>query len=210
MRPCWRQFSPILRPSFLVPLAATAAVVGMHAKPAYAVTTWNWSFTTLNTDGNGPGDQFGSGTFTTADVTPTANTTYTITGISGTYSRGGTTYTITGLGNRGGADNTFRWDGTQSSPIIATNNGISFFVDSSPAYQVNLYATSGAGYRPIFFQGTGFSGADGNIASSQLSPVYPAPGPSDVPGPLPLFGAVAAFQASRRLRRRLSTSAAKS
>jgi hypothetical protein len=76
----------------LIKTCAAAVTLGVALAPsnALAVTTWNWSFATTIAD------QFGSGTFTTADVVPTAGTTYQITGVSGTYNRRGTAYTITG------------------------------------------------------------------------------------------------------------------
>jgi hypothetical protein len=77
------------------------------------VTTWNWSFAATSS-------QSGLGTFTTADVVPTTGTTYTITGVSGTYNRGGTPYTITGRSN---FENKFQWNGTTSSPILTNKYG---------------------------------------------------------------------------------------
>jgi hypothetical protein len=57
------------------------------------------------------------------------------------------------------------------------------------------------GFNPVNqTYGGGFIGADGSITSSSLAPYSPPP--TGVPGPLPLLGAAAAFQASRRLRRR--------
>jgi hypothetical protein len=93
---------------------AAAATLGVALAPsnALAVTTWNWAFTTAE----GPS---GSGTFTTIDVVPTANTIYQITGVSGTYNDV-SDYTVTGLDS--GFSNQFLWDGTSSSPIIALSN----------------------------------------------------------------------------------------
>jgi hypothetical protein len=94
---------------------AAAVTLGVALAPsnALAVTTWNWSFAT------DIADQFGSGTFTTADVFPTPGTTYQITGVSGTYNRGGTAYTITGLDTNDSFANQFRWSGTSSSSILS-------------------------------------------------------------------------------------------
>ncbi|MFN7900790.1 MAG: hypothetical protein ACK5N0_14230 [Synechococcaceae cyanobacterium] len=85
----------------LLKTCAAAATLGAALAPsnAFAVTTWNWSFKTSIAS------QFGSGTFTTADVVPTAGTTYQITGASGTYNRGGNTYTITSLSTTYGFPN---------------------------------------------------------------------------------------------------------
>ena len=176
----------------LIKTCAAAVTLGVALAPsnALAVTTWNWSFAT------NIADQFGSGTFTTADVVPTAGTTYQITGVSGTYNRGGTAYTITGLA--AGA-NKFQWSGTSSSSIL-TDTTIVFNIPNSSVllYQFN------SGFNPIYFAATTFPDTDGIITSSSLAPYSP---PSTaVPGPLPLLGAAAAFQASRRLRRRLNGS----
>lgn len=85
-----------------------------------AVTTWNWSFSYDSST-------YGSGTFTTADVAPTANVDVQITGISGSIADSGSTYSITALDNS--LDNIFLWDGSGSSSLLARNNpgkGISF------------------------------------------------------------------------------------
>ncbi|MFM7236847.1 MAG: hypothetical protein ACKOYK_08770 [Cyanobium sp.] len=155
--------------------------------PAQAVTIWDWAFTTTDPQ------QFGSGTFTTADVIPTINTPYQITGISGTYNRGGTAYSITSLDST--LTNIFYYDGTSTSPIIVDfldiNNGISFTDGSQSIF---LTYDLSPGRAPINNAPTTFLGADASIASSSLRPV---------PGPLPLFGAAAVFATSRRLRKRI-------
>jgi hypothetical protein len=159
---------------------------------ALAVTTWNWSFAAEFAD------EFGSGTFTTADVVPTAGTTYQITGASGTYNQGGSAYSITGILSDS-TTNQFQWSGTSSSPILADqyvfiglDAGVNSFILYNPI----------SGFTPIFILlGSTHSSV---ITSSSLAPYSP---PSTaVPGPLPLLGAAAAFQASRRLRRRLNGS----
>lgn len=48
-----------------------------------------------------------------------------------------------------------------------------------------------------------FWGANVTINSWATASLAPPPAPSGVPGPLPLFGAAAAFSMSRRLRRRI-------
>jgi hypothetical protein len=187
--------------STLVKTCAAAVTLGVALAPsnALAVTTWNWSFATEFAD------QFGSGTFTTADVVPTAGTTYEITGVSGTYNRGGTAYTITGLSISGLYANKFQWSGTSSSSILADfDQRIAFNHSYNPFQVIQLLQSAGGGYRPILISSTDFPGDDGRITSSSLAPNSP---PSTAaPGPLPLLGAAAAFQASRRLRRRLNGS----
>ena len=98
--------------SFSLSLAATGLAIGLQATPAQAITTWDWSFTTDNSD------QFGSGTFTTADVVPTANTTYAIIGVYGTYNRGSSVYAITNLSSFNQSDNFFSGHLEKSQPLL--------------------------------------------------------------------------------------------
>lgn len=154
--------------------------------------TWNWSVTSNN--------ESAQGTFTTAGATAQAGVTEAITGVTGTYTRFNTgvddgTYTITGLSQYAGASNTFQWDGTNPSPLISDGGGISFTF-SEVNQNVNIFFSneSFGGVNTIISQ---FGpGTAGTITSSTLAP-------QDVPGPLPLLGAGAAFGWSRRLRRRL-------
>jgi hypothetical protein len=169
--------------------AAACLTVNLQALPSQAITTWNWNFTTASVNP----DQFGSGTFTTADVTPTAFTTYSILDIDGTYSRNGITYNITGLDSFGGVSNRLQWDGTVLSAILSDNSGISFSLDSST--EVNIYFNN-AVFNAVNFVSTPFDSL--NIVSSSLTPV---------PGPLPLFGAATAYSWSRRMRRRIAEKA---
>jgi hypothetical protein len=175
----------------------TATVV-LEPTTAQAIIIWDWSFTTDEPE------QFGSGTFTTDGVVPTAGITYSITEISGTYNRGGTAFPIIGLASSGfGSANQFQWDGTSFSPIIVQSlqlssfeGGIRFIVHTGTGVALALQSSSLFGPAEAAF--TTFPGRDGSITSSSVAPV---------PGPLPLFGAAAAFHASRRLRRRLKVTA---
>jgi hypothetical protein len=155
----------------------------LQASPAQAVTIWQWSFTT------DLADQYGAGTFTTADFIPNAGVTYALTDISGTYHRAGIPYAITGLSSAFQANNQFQWDGSTLSAILSDNKGISFTAGSTA---VNL-SHFPSGFAPINGLQSDFSGTDGNITFSRLTPV---------PGPLPFLGAAAAFRWSRTLRRR--------
>jgi hypothetical protein len=154
------------------------------AAPAQALT-WNFSATL---DGI---NQTVSGTFETAGTTPIIGQIYTITGISGSQNG----EAITGLNNIQDA-NTFKWNGSPSS-IATDNTGIYYNVGT---VSWNLYYGGGGNaYEAADSWGESI-GSTGLISSSSLSPVSP---PAGVPGPLPLFGAVAAFGWSRRLRRRV-------
>ncbi|MFM7549174.1 MAG: hypothetical protein ACKO8I_09950 [Cyanobacteriota bacterium] len=177
----------------LTGVLASAGFFLAAVAPAQAVTTWNWSFSS-------PSNRSGSGTFTTADVTPTAGVDIQILGISGSISDG-STYNITSLNSQN--NNIFRWDGSSSSPFLVQNRqinpfaGISFTTTNNGNY--NLYARSGT-----------FSAVDSLdtpensyiVDNSLVQPVL-APPANAVPGPLPLLGAAAAFGASRRLRQRI-------
>ena len=138
--------------------------LGLLSAPAQAINIWNWSFTGSFAGGT----QSASGTFQTADVTPTAGVTYDITGITGTYNRDSVAYEITGLSDYQGAANTFQWDGTSSSSILSTFDGISFTTSSNNA--VNMYSDADE-YGPVSRIKTNFIGTvEGPISSSTLSP----------------------------------------
>ena len=176
-----------------VALIAAASLVSLAVPNAAHALTWNWS--SLVDNGSS-----GTGTFTTASTTAVANQDEVITGVTGTYTRVGDdagTYTITGL-RATSNPSTFRWDGTPNSPII---NKRSFAIKLlAGTTDVDIYGELNS-WTPINGISTSFSGSDGNITSSTLSPVSSTP----VPGPIPLLGAGAAFGWSRRLRRRLKT-----
>jgi hypothetical protein len=91
-------------------------------------------------------------------------------------------YTITGLDSNGG--NTFQWNGTPSSPLLADYAGIYFNTSSQP---VSISYSSGTGYGSINSLVSNFNGADDSIASSTLSPAAtPVPWETDA---LPLVSA---------------------
>jgi hypothetical protein len=173
---------------------AAVATLGAVLAPsnALAVTTWNWSFTATGYSG--------SGTFTTADVTPAANTTYNITGITGTINSN----SIIGLDTS--VTNMFRWNGTSTSPILVYRDPnpypIAFLIGFETWY-FGRYGTT-VGWEPM--SKLEDTDDDYPVSSSSLAPVSPPAPSTAAPGPLPLLGAAAAFQASRRLRRRLSGS----
>ena len=173
---------------FPLSIAAASLSICVQATPSQAVEQWDWVFIV---DPN----TRGSGLFVTEDVVPTANTTYSILSISGVYAQSGVPYRIDGLSFFNGSDNIFQWDGNSSSDIIASGNGISF--RTSGGFDVNLYSSVGLGPVNTIKRGT----QNLNVPLSRLYPELP------VPGPLPVFGAAAAFGWSRRLRRRCRTTA---
>ncbi len=176
-----------------IALVSLTAIAGA-ASPAMAVTTWNWSFSRDSST-------YGSGTFTTADVTPTANVDIQVTGISGSITEQGSTFSITAL--NGISDNIFLWDGSGSSSLLVrdkSGSGISFTTTNGNYKLENRdnYDNSIVAARSLDTPTTSWS-----FTTSSVQPVVTPSGAAAAPGPLPLFGAAAAFGASRRLRQRL-------
>ena len=87
--------------------------------------------------------------------------------------------------------------------MLADGLGIGF--QTNTGNYVGISKAGDLSFGPITFISMTFYGDDGSMTSSTLSPVLPAP----VPGPLPLFGAGAAFGWSRRLRRRVQSGSLK-
>ena len=177
-----------------VALAAAASLATLFVPNAARALTWNWSVT--GSKGSA------QGTFTTAGPTAQAGITETVTGATGTYTRSNTldagTYTITALGSALLGDNTFRWDGSNASPLILDYGGISFkFAGTSKELNI-YYLNEGGGYAAADTFASQFRGDSGLITSSTLTP-------QAVPSTLSVLGAGAAFGWSRRLRRRLKT-----
>lgn len=158
--------------------------------------TWNWSFSGTNGSAQG--------TFTTAGTTAQPGVIETITGISGTYIRSDTfgagTYSIIDLDSYQSPSNTFKWDGSSGSSLFVQLRGITFLLANFQSVNIFSRFSADGSVDDIL---TTFGGGDGIILSSTLSPVI------DVPGPLPLFGAGAAFGWSRRLRRRVKKASLK-
>ena len=176
-------------------LGAAVAVGTLSAGSAQALT-WNWSFTADLSSGQG--------TFTTAGPTPVADSIETITAITGTYTRFGNTYengtyVINGLGSYI-ATNTFKWDGSSTSPIITNLNGIAFNLNGTDN-GVRIFNGGITGFGAVDTISSSFSSRGlPVIYSSSLSPVSPT---ASVPGPLPILGLAAAFGFSRKLRKRI-------
>lgn len=180
----------------LLPLAGISALC-LCAMPANALTIWNWSFA------RNDGLASGSGTFTSADLAPTANTDIQVTGISGTITENGNTFGIISLNSV--LNNIFRWDGSPASKLLVSST----FVFASPTEGIS-FTTSNGNY---FLNSRDFSGGNflpvdnfdtpSTAFSIDTSSVQPDLAPAPVPGPLPLFGVAAAFGASRGLRQRI-------
>lgn len=167
----------------LAPLCLVAAVAS--AAPAQALT-WNFSAVI---DGI---DETVSGSFETDGTTPVLNQIYTITSITGSQAG----VAITGMYDEPDS-NTFQWLGSPSA-IVTNLEGIYYSLENSKIW--NLFNNDGAEYDAITDALAMVAGTYYGVSSSSLSPFIPA----GVPGPLPLFGAGAAFGWSRRLRRRMA------
>jgi len=160
-----------------------------------------------------------------ADVTVQANgagsidpgVLYTITGASGTIGAvggvcGATCFNITGLSNYNGATNTFQYNPSLNpndpSAFITDIDGISFVTNEVASF--NIYWSINSPTLGIADSYTtnspSASAASIPLAGSIIVAGPSAPVPSSVPGPLPIFGAGAAFGMSRRLRRRVLSS----
>jgi hypothetical protein len=166
----------------------------VFAGPANAL---DWTFTVSYDTG-----QTASGTFTTNGVAHVVGQTYTISNIAGSHNG----LAINGLYTNGTASQTFQWDGTAFNP---DSNGIQYSFGAGVALGAYMIAYTGVsvyGFPDSWFQlhpATGSLVTFGNVTSAGLTPVSSSP--SSAPGPLPLFGAAAAFSWSRRLRRRVSS-----
>ena len=160
-----------------------------------------------------------------ADVTVQANgagsidpgVLYTITGASGTIGAvggvcGATCFNITGLSNYNGATNTFQYNPSLNPndpfAFVTDVDGISFVTDEVASY--NIYWSINSPTLGIADSYTtnspSASAASIPLAGSIIVAGPSAPVPSSVPGPLPIFGAGAAFGMSRRLRHRVLSS----
>lgn len=186
-------------------LATGLAAIASAAPPAAEAGSLNWKFKYSNQ--------------LEADVTVQANginplipgNTYSITSISGTIGAvagvcGTGCFPITGLSNFYGETNTFQYN-----PTLNPNDPNAFFTDlagigftTSETANWSLYwslAFPDFGPADSYFTDSATTTPqDGSIIGA--GPQAPVP----TPGPVPIFGASAAFGMSRRLRRRVLTS----
>jgi hypothetical protein len=182
---------------------------------AIAVTLWNWSFVAPDRTAGLDQTISGSGTFVTADVTPTPGTIYEIIGISGIYDDSNFE-DGTGIVSLSSSTipKVFRYDG-ESSPLITDFRGIKFVVLSG--MEVHLQYRGIDDYGPAGTVITRESFTRNGITreifrrydnvSSNLSPVgagdtgdLGSATSTSVPAPLSVFCAGAAFKSVRRMR----------
>lgn len=91
--------------------------------------------------------------------------------------------------------------------VNSTTNVIFYaYATPGPPYPQKVYAKDWGGRYPGFYSGVKYGDAsyyDGRTISWARATLYVSPAASSVPGPLPLFGAGAAFGFSRKLRKRI-------
>jgi hypothetical protein len=145
----------------------TIGSLSLANQSAHALS-WHWAYS----DDQGGHAQ---GTFTTGGASYNSADVYTISAIAGTYTpSGGSAETITGLSGSGGADETFKWDGTNSSTILVTSSGFSYVTNQGS--DVNIYSAGINGYLAAEYWLNG-SGGGGNVTSSILTPAASTPVP---------------------------------
>lgn len=182
-------------------MAVAGFAAGVATPKAAEAATHNWKF---NYNNNLEADVILS-----YDGPFVPSTTFNITGISGTI--GG--FNITGLSTTfGPPSNQFQALSSSDVNVLTNTAGISFVTGEVLLVGPPLVYSKWN----IFNNGSGFATANRYVTSSPstspssgtlLVPGPPAPPQfSVVPGPLPIFGAAAAFGMSRRLRRRVLTS----
>ena len=95
---------------------------------------------------------------------------------------------------------------SSTKTLVGTPNGVSVTATDSSQSSVSFYTPAVAG--PVDFSSTinVSSGRLDTITDSLVQQIVTPP-PSSVPGPLPILGASAAFGFSRRIRKRIKTSA---
>jgi hypothetical protein len=107
-----------------------------------------------------------------------------------------------------GANDQFQWDGSNASPIATGFDGIQFILDASD--KVDIYHSPAVGSPSVYDGITDYlitPGGHTDFISSSLLSLVLGPSSAPVPGPIPLFGAAAAFGCGRQLRRRIKTQA---
>ena len=137
--------------------------------------SWHWAY--IDDQGG-----LAQGTFTTGGASYNSADVYTISAIAGTYTpSGGSAETITGLSSVvwPQVDQTFKWDGTNTSTILLNNNGFEYVTNRNSDF--NIYK-SGAGNTtagPYLAAGTwaNGSGGGGYVTSSTLTPAASTPVP---------------------------------
>ena len=127
---------------------------------------------------------------------PGATLTYNVSKIGAPMLQASADSTVGGVPpiNTGATNVTSTISGLSGGSLASLNGGTASALFTVPAASTSVSTT---------FSTTG----SGNLNSFKVQFTSGSPAPSPVPGPLPLLGAGAAFGISRRLRRRINTSA---
>ena len=153
----------------------TIGSLSLANQSAHALS-WNWAYS----DDQGGQAQ---GTFTTGGASYNSADVYTISAITGTYTpSGGSAETITGLSSVvwPQVDQTFKWDGTNTSTILLNNNGFEYVTNRNSDF--NIYksgagnTTAGPYLAAEYWFINGSSGGGANVTSS-ISPAASTPVP---------------------------------
>jgi hypothetical protein len=182
----------------VLPVMATAGLaVAVTAPKAADAETLSWTFSFSNGQ--------------SAIVNVTANganplvlgNSYSIDTITGTI--GGFNISPTTPIAYNGASNLIQISNPYDStiPFWTDSDGFSFSTTESPTSSWNIYSSAASGFAiPDLYATDSASDPAGSGTIIVAGPPAPIP----APGPLPIFGACAAFGISRRLRRRVLTS----
>ena len=172
-----------------------------------------WSVAGTGT-GTTSGSITGSGTFTTNGDTPTVGTTYTITGVTGSFTGDvpGTFSLREDLTVDSSGSTTLQWSGESTNQLLLKEDfGLSGTLQKFVDFSSSSNDFSPADSLTIFiFRSTDPCGTSSAAGACQYSltsaSLTPQSAPEPIPGPLPVLGAGAAFGFSRKLRRRISAS----
>jgi len=152
----------------------TIGSLSLANQSAHALS-WHWAYSD---------DQGGlaQGTFTTGGASYNSADVYTISAITGTYTpSGGSAETITGFSNAVWqyVDQTFMWDGTNSSTILLNNNGFEYVTNQNSDFNIfsSTAGTTTAGPYLAADNWINGSGGGGNVTSSTLTPAASTPVP---------------------------------
>jgi hypothetical protein len=167
----------------------TIGSLSLANQSAHALS-WNWSVV----DSNG---QTSSGTFTTDGTSYQAGTIYNITAITGTSNINATGKTIANINSS--FSNTLQWDGTNSSPIISNDSGITW--DNTDGNSVSIFY-AGRGYNAVGQTGTNYSASDPSITSSTLTPAASTPVPFEFSPEQGFILGVPLFLGLRKLKKK--------
>jgi hypothetical protein len=151
----------------------TIGSLSLANQSAHALS-WHWAY---SDDAGG----VVQGTFTTDGTTFNTTDVYKISAIAGTYTpSGGSAETITGLSSVAwsGVDQTFKWNGTNTSTILVNLNGFEYVTNRGSNFNIhslNGGITTAGRYvaADLWTNGKNF----GSVTSSTLTPAASTPVP---------------------------------